>query len=123
MPVHDWTRVPAGIFHDFRTAWLGWLRHVLNGGTLPAGYYALIDQDAGEIGPDVLTLRSAENGESDGNGHQPGTLPGASTVAVAPPRVRFTARLERQGQRRRERRVVIRHVSDDRLIALIEIVS
>jgi hypothetical protein len=82
MPVRDWTRVPAGIFHDFHTAWLGSLRQALNGGVLPAGYYALIDQDAGEIG-------------------QP---------------------LEQQG-RRRDRRVVIRHVSDDRLIALIEVVS
>jgi hypothetical protein len=122
MPVHDWTRVPAGIFHDFHMAWLGELRQDLNGGILPAGYYALIDQDAGEIGPDVLTLRAGQGG-SDGHAQQ-GTGPqGASTVTAAPPRVRFTARLEPQGQRRRDRRIVIRHVSDDRPVALVEIVS
>ena len=68
MPVHDWTRVPAGIFHDFHMAWLGTLRGALNGGALPPDYYALIDQDAGEIGPDVLTLRAGERGAApDGN--------------------------------------------------------
>src|SRR5688572_14625336 len=117
MPVHDWTRVPAGIFHDCHTAWLGWLRHTLNGGVLPTDYYALIDQDAGEIGPDVLTMRSADRrGAASGDNGQQGNGPpqGASTITLAPPHVRFTARLERQGRRRRDRRVVIRHVSDDR---------
>jgi hypothetical protein len=123
MPIHDWRRVPAGIFHDFHTAWLGELRRALNGGVLPEGYYALIDQDAGEIGPDVLTLRAGQQGSSNGNAQQGAGPQGASTVTVAPPRVRFTARLEPQGRRRRDRRIVIRHVSDDRPIALIEIVS
>ena len=35
MPVHDWTRVAAGIFHDFHTVWTGALRNVLNEGLLP----------------------------------------------------------------------------------------
>ena len=33
MPVHDWTRVEAGIFHDFHTAWIGLIRNTLNEGT------------------------------------------------------------------------------------------
>jgi hypothetical protein len=41
MPVHDWTRVDAGIFHDFHLGWIGELRGALNGGLLPEGYYAL----------------------------------------------------------------------------------
>ena len=44
MPVHDWTRVDAGIFHDFHTVWTGELRNALNGGLLPDGYYALADR-------------------------------------------------------------------------------
>jgi hypothetical protein len=116
--------VPAGIFHDFHTAWLGWLRDALNGGVLPADYYALIDQDAGEIGPDVLTLRAAEQGAAAAGNGPPGAGPAQGTSTLtAPPRVRFTARLERQGRRRRDRRIVIRHVSGDRPVALIEIVS
>lgn len=46
MPVHDWTRVDAGIFHDFHTVWVGQLRTALNEGLLPEGYYALAEQHA-----------------------------------------------------------------------------
>ena len=31
MPIHDWTRVKAGKFHDFHQAWNIELRSVLNG--------------------------------------------------------------------------------------------
>ena len=55
MPLHDWTRVDAGIFHDFHTVWIGNLRTRLNSGLLPADYYALAEQIAGGLGPDVLT--------------------------------------------------------------------
>src|SRR4051794_37951305 len=40
MPLHDWTRVEAGIFHDFHNAWVVELRTALNGGLLPPDYYA-----------------------------------------------------------------------------------
>jgi len=43
MPVHDWTLVDAGIFHDFHTVWIGALRNVLSEGLLPEGYYALAE--------------------------------------------------------------------------------
>lgn len=32
MPIHDWTRVEAGIFHDFRHEWISTLRRALNDG-------------------------------------------------------------------------------------------
>ncbi len=35
MPIHDWTRVTAGIWHDFHLAWLAEIRNVLNDGLLP----------------------------------------------------------------------------------------
>jgi len=44
MPIHDWTKVPAGIFHDFHAAWIIELRNALNDGFLPSGYYALAEQ-------------------------------------------------------------------------------
>ena len=40
MPIHDWTRVSAGTWHDFHLAWIAELRNALNGGLLPADYYA-----------------------------------------------------------------------------------
>jgi hypothetical protein len=61
MPVHEWTRVTAGTFHDFHKAWITELRNALNGGLLPEGYYALGEQRAGDMSPDVLTLH-AETG-------------------------------------------------------------
>jgi hypothetical protein len=49
MPVHDWTRVDAGIFHAFHHDWITEIGGALNGGLLPAGYYALPEQVAGPL--------------------------------------------------------------------------
>lgn len=35
MPLHDWTRVEAGMFHSFHNAWITHLGDTLNGGLLP----------------------------------------------------------------------------------------
>jgi hypothetical protein len=43
MPVHDWTRAEAGIFHAFHVAWIPELQKVLNSGLLPEGFYALAE--------------------------------------------------------------------------------
>lgn len=60
MPVHDWTRVDAGIFHAFHLAWISEIQKVLNGVLLPEGYYVLAEQHAGRTIPDVLTLHASE---------------------------------------------------------------
>jgi hypothetical protein len=70
MLVHDWTRVRAGIFQHFHFEWIGDVSRVLNRGLLPPNYYALAEQIAGELGPDVLTL------------HGP---PGDAVLAEEPP--------------------------------------
>ena len=57
MPVHDWSRVNAGIFHSFHLSWTDEIMAALNAGLLPPDYYALAEQLAGEFGPDVLALR------------------------------------------------------------------
>ena len=127
MPVHDWSRVTAGTFHDFHLAWIAELRRSLNGGLLPQGYYALAEQVAGEIVPDVLTLHqrssdsaAAELKEEFVNGANAAVL----TVTEAPPRVTVTATTnEAITLARRRRRIVIRHSTGDRIVALIEIVS
>ena len=119
MPVHDWTRVAAGIFHDFHTVWTGALRNVLNEGLLPRGYYALAEQHAGRAITDVLTLHASPEPP------EPAWLPpdtGGIAVAEAPPRVWRKQTVERAVLGRR-RSLAIRHVSGHRLVALIEIVS
>jgi hypothetical protein len=60
MPVHDWTKVPAGTFHHFHTLWLTELSNALNAGVLPRGYDAMAEQVAGGPQPDVLTLEAEE---------------------------------------------------------------
>ncbi len=56
MPIHDWTRVDAGIFHDFHHSWIEEIKRALNRGLLPGVYYALAEQITGNLGPGVLTL-------------------------------------------------------------------
>jgi hypothetical protein len=119
MPIHDWRRVDAGIFHDFHLTWIGELKKALNSGLLPPDYYALEEQIAGGLGPDVLTLRTPA---AEGSGPT-GDLPGAVAVAEAPPKVRFTLHSDRAQYTQRRRTLVIRHVSRHRIIALIEILS
>jgi hypothetical protein len=47
MPVHDWTRVDAGIVQHFHLNWIGELARVLNRGLLPLDHYALAEQGNG----------------------------------------------------------------------------
>src|SRR5260370_27244079 len=88
MPVRDWTRVIAGIFHHFHHGWIEEIARALNRGVLPPEYYALAEQVAGGLGPDVLTLEnirltpdsSSKNGPSPEDGPDRGRL----AVATAP---------------------------------------
>ncbi|MBI4613419.1 MAG: DUF4058 family protein [Planctomycetes bacterium] len=139
MPVHDWTRVSAGTFHHFHCSWIVELARALNAGRLPADYYALAEQSAGETLPDVLTLR-----EAGPLGNREGTPNGATAVAEAPPRVSVvaTARLERARATRdkdtddaratpdeeevlagRRKTLAIRHSAGDEIVAMVEILS
>lgn len=126
MPIHDWTRVFAGLFHDFHLEWIRSLKHALNNGVLPPDYYALAEQVAGGLHPDVLTLERnrPDSPTIGGNGSsETSSTNGGIALSVAPPRVRFTAAAEEQVYARKRRRIAIRHVSDDQVVALIEIVS
>ncbi|MEJ7640394.1 MAG: hypothetical protein WKF75_21105 [Singulisphaera sp.] len=119
MPVHDWSRVGAGTFHHFHGLWIGEISNALNDGVLPANYYAMTEQVIGDMIPDVLALEAVGS-----NGVGPwGIGPGMTAVAAEPPRVRFTATLEADAYASTQRRLVIRHGSGDRIVALIEIVS
>jgi hypothetical protein len=122
MPIHDWTRVDAGIFHAFHTTWIAETQNTLNQGLLPRGYYALAEQHAGRFITDVLMLHV------DPSAPAPQPLPplppdtGGIAVAEAPPRARRKQVIEPAALTRR-RSLAIRHVSGHRLVALVEIVS
>ena len=118
MPVHDWTRVDAGIFHDFHHTWITEIKRALNGGLLPPDHYALAEQIAGGLGPDVLTLQRPANGAPPPNEPSGGVI-----LATAPPKVQFRLRAEPDLYAAKAKAVTIRHASDHRVIAVIEIVS
>lgn len=119
MPIHDWTRVEAGIFHDFHHAWIEEIKRFLNR-DLPPDFYALAEQFAGGFGPDVLTpqARHSESQEPDHSWESPDSGGG---VLLAPPKTQLMGQTE--FYRHKQKRVVVRHVSDDRVVAVVEIVS
>ncbi|MFO0809825.1 MAG: DUF4058 family protein [Gemmataceae bacterium] len=60
MPIHDWTRTDAGLFHAFRLLWSAKLCDVLNGGILPPDYFVLPERHVRDPIPDWLTFETAE---------------------------------------------------------------
>ena len=109
-----------GIFHAFHHDWITELARALNRGLLPADYYALPEQIAGGLGPDVLTLRRPE---SNGTPSSPEPPDGGIVLAVAPPKVRIRMRSEAKQYAAKANAVAIRHVSKHQVVALLEIVS
>jgi hypothetical protein len=122
MPIHDWARVQAGIFHDFHHAWIEEVKRALNAGVLPEDYYAMAEQHAAGFGPDVLTLQGSGNGD-DGSGTGPAPAPNRGGVLLAAPTVQPTAETDMAFYRRKQSTVTVRHVSGDRIVAMVEVVS
>lgn len=126
MPIHDWTKVEDGIFHDFHHEWISTIKRALNDGLLPPGFYALAEQVAAGREPDVLALEQTIYGpnqtESSDNGRQSDSQ-GGIAVQTAPPKVRFKSVAGAEWHSRKQNRVAIRHVTGDAVVALIEIVS
>src|SRR5258708_6900047 len=82
MPVHNWKRAPVGLYHHFHQQWTGELCDGLNGGVLPKGYFALIDQRAIRSVPDILTLKRGPKSRKLGSNN------GRTAVATARPKAR-----------------------------------
>lgn len=119
MPMHDWTRVEPGIFHAFHHEWISEISRELNRTLLPQDYYALPEQVAAGFGPDVLTLQEElpeRNPPEETGGSRPAAL------LQARPQTAFVAETEGEFYRRRKSSVVVRHVSGDRIVAMLEIV-
>jgi hypothetical protein len=118
MPMHDWTRVDAGVFHAFHHEWISEISRYLNR-TLPKDYYALPEQVAAGFGPDILTLQEHRRQTAEPSG---GTIAAPAPVQ-ARPQARFIAESSAEFYRRRKSSVAVRHVSGDRIVAVVEIVS
>jgi hypothetical protein len=116
MPIHDWTRVDAGLFHHFHQDWTIEMCRSLNGGRLPPGFTALTDQQTTGPIPDVLTLHRLPKQPA------PRETAGGVAVAAAPPQARFVDVIEEDTYARRANRIRIQH-RHGRIVAVIEIVS
>ena len=113
MPVHDWTLVDAGVFHQFHLSWNISLRDALNSGLLPSDFYAM----AG---------RAAEEPISDVAGLERITPPDIGIAVLdAPPKALFHHDVDATPglYAARSSQIVVRHVSGDRIVGFIEIVS
>lgn len=124
MPIHNWTKVSAGTFHHFHHAWITELSNALNNGLLPPDHYAMAEQVTQPYGPDVLTLQT--NGRHTHGAASPSATSSSSkslALLEKRPKVRVIEESEADIYVKKANRVAIRHASDDRIIAIIEIVS
>lgn len=115
MPMHDWKSVPDGIFHAFHHRWITAISDTLNEGELPSDLYAMPEQMAGGFGPDVIALQTG--------GDSVGAIATAPRTLQPRPVGKITAQTEAEFYRRKKSAIVVRHVSGDRVVAMIEIVS
>lgn len=114
MPVHDWSRVDANGFHHFHQRWTIAICDFLNGGLLPAGYSALVEQHARGLVPDVLAVQRLSQSNRP-------TESAKEVLTVTPPQ----ASLVRQAKAvlaARANRIVIRHRLGE-IVCVLEIVS
>lgn len=116
MPIHDWTRVRAGVFHHFHQAWTVQLTRALNRSILPSGYFAMAEQMMDGLIPDVVALERFP---------MPNGTPierGGLAVADAPPKARYTSTVQADTYAEKANRVVIREPLGE-VVAVIEVVS
>jgi hypothetical protein len=117
MPIHDWTRAGSGTFRDFHMLWMMEMRRSLNHGVLPMNYYAMVEQHALGLVPDVLTRELLGPGAPETNGA------GGKLLMTAPSRVQTIARADARPLQKKQRVVTVRRTPDHRLVAVIEVVS
>lgn len=118
MPLHDWSRVPAGLFHHFHQDWSIEIARELNRGRLPAGYSALVEQRAGDREPDLLAIETDDGLDEDVR--EPS--PGGGIAIIGRPSARIVRHSSADRYAARANRIVIRHHLG-RIVSIIEIVS
>jgi hypothetical protein len=116
MLIHDWNRVPAGLFHDFHQSWSIRIKDALNAGGLPKGLVALVEPRAGPRESDVLAIEARNRPPLSG------TAPGASVATLEPPVTRIVRRTTKQIYSGRANRIIVTHHLG-RIVAVIEILS
>lgn len=114
MPIHDWTRVPPGLYHHFHQSWCVAIADRLNAGVLPKNHFALVEQRVGRPEADVLAISADRNGSH---------APDSGGVAIAEPKAKIVERLvsDEVWYAKRANRIAVHHLGE--IVAVIEIVS
>jgi hypothetical protein len=116
MPVHDWIRADAGVFHAFHQRWISAISDALNGGVLPPAYFALAELAVGRPIPDVLTLHlHGDDAQESPDNRQ-------VAIAEAPPQARLVTQTEAELYLEKVDRITVRHRHGE-VVAVLEIVS
>jgi uncharacterized protein DUF4058 len=114
MPVHDWSRVDANIYHHFHQQWTIAICNALNAGRLPPGFSALVEQHAGGLVPDVLAVQRRFRPKRPDE-------PASGVLAAMPPQTRLI-RQAKTVLAARANRIVIRHRLGE-VVCVLELVS
>ena len=115
MPIHDWTRVKSGIFHNFHLRWIASIMDCLNAGLLPPGFFAMAEQIVGRPNADVVALQADSRRKSPPES-------GGAAVAQGKPKTAFVQPIDQGRYARKANRVAIHHELGN-VVAVIEIVS
>jgi hypothetical protein len=112
MPIHDWTRVPSGLFHHFHQDWSIEIARTLNRGVLTHGYSAFAEQRVDGPEGDVITVGTRTKTDS------------SSTTTLEPPKTKLVTRTSSEASKyaRKANRISIQHPLGN-VVAVIEIVS
>jgi hypothetical protein len=115
--MHDWSRVQAGVYHNFHVLWLSAITNRLNAGLLPQGMIAMAEQVIGGPEPDVVTLQ-----QQDVVFAEDGGVVAIMTETLPKPKTEFVLPVETEHYAAKANRIVVRH-SLGRVIAVVELVS
>jgi hypothetical protein len=116
MPMHDWTRVTAGTYHNFHFRWIAAIMDRLNAGLLPPGFFAMAEQFIGRPETDVVALQTKPSPKDQA------VRNGGVAIAAPQPKTRFVLALESERYARKANRIAVHHELGE-VVSVIEIVS
>lgn len=127
MPMHDWSKVKPGTYHNFHQLWTSSITNQLNMGILPSGCFAMAEQIIGGPEPDVVALKLFEDplATKDRLEWRDFTL-GGNAVGLAEPKTKPIASMVMVADEDRyilkTNQIVVRHELGH-VLAIIELVS